>query len=98
MVVSDGLEARVAGFGDPFDIAVIDQVMPGMVGAEVVQVWRESGLTFPVIMLSAVQDERTRKQAIELGANAYLYKPVERHDLIAVVNDLLVDAELALDS
>jgi len=98
VVVTDGLEARVAGFGDPFDIAILDQVMPGMVGAEVVQVWRDAGLTVPVVMISAVQDERTRKQALELGANAYLYKPVEREDLIAVINELLVDAELALDS
>lgn len=46
-------------------------------------------LEVPVIMLTSNQEKATRKQARRAGANAYLTKPVDYHELIRVVGKLV---------
>lgn len=89
LIAADGDTALQLGLEQQFDLAVVDQVMPGRVGAEVVQAWRTAGIRAPVIMMSAMEDRRMRADALELGANSYLYKPVTRDELISEIERLL---------
>ena len=89
VTIANGSEALATGLETRFDLAILDQVMPGRVGVEVVQEWRAAGVTTPVIMVSGVRDERTRAEALAFGVDAYLFKPISGDDLIAEVNRIL---------
>ena len=79
--VHDGLEALDRGMKEPFDLMFLDQLMPTILGAEVLQLWREAGVDAPVIMLSGVEDEKMIIRCLELGANDFLHKPVNLKEL-----------------
>lgn len=72
----------------PFDIVLLDQVMPGLHGLEVLQAIRtyekEKGRRnpTPVIMLSGETDANTIVGSQDLGASAYILKPVEESVLL----------------
>ncbi len=59
------------------DAVLLDLRMPGMSGLEVLRCIRETDQELPVIMLSGMLDEETRRQVYELGAHACLLKPVD---------------------
>jgi len=89
ITTANGTEALEIGLTQHLDLAVMDQVMPGRVGAEVLQAWRAAEIDVPVIMVSAIEEPRMREQALELGASAYLYKPISSDELLAAVDRLL---------
>lgn len=69
-------------------VIVLDTVMPGMDGYEVLETLKEDQATehIPVVILSGSEDS---KVAMELGATHYLVKPIARGDLIKAVDDIL---------
>jgi DNA-binding response OmpR family regulator len=79
--VRDGLDALDRGMKEDFDLMFLDQLMPTMLGVEVLQLWREAGVDAPVIMLSGVDDEKMIIRCLELGANDFLHKPVNLKEL-----------------
>lgn len=89
ITTANGTEALEIGLSQDLDLAIMDQVMPGRVGAEVLQAWRSAGVDTPVIMVSAIEEPRMREAALELGASFYLYKPISSDDLLAAVERLL---------
>lgn len=89
VTIANGSEALASGLANHFDLAILDQVMPGRVGIEVVKEWRAAGVEIPVVMVSGVEDQRTRAEALALGVVAYLFKPVSGEDLIAEVGRVL---------
>jgi DNA-binding response OmpR family regulator len=89
ITTANGTEALEIGLSQHLDLAIMDQVMPGRVGAEVLQAWRSAGIETPVIMVSAIEEPRMRNAAIELGASFYLYKPISSDELLAAVERLL---------
>lgn len=89
ITTANGTEALEIGLNRELDLAIMDQVMPGRVGAEVLQAWRSAGVDTPVIMVSAIEEPRMREAAIELGASFYLYKPISSDELLAAVERLL---------
>ncbi|MDH5421907.1 MAG: response regulator [Acidimicrobiia bacterium] len=89
ITTANGTEALEIGLSRQLDLAIMDQVMPGRVGAEVLQAWRSAGIHTPVIMVSAIEEPRMREAAIELGASFYLYKPISSDELLAAVERLL---------
>ena len=80
-----------------FDLLVLDQKLPGMLGTELFARWRERQRTsdFGVIFLTGNYDESVAVEALRLGAVNFLYKPVSRDEFIAVVRRAVADAELA---
>lgn len=86
IVADDGPSAVSIGMSTPLDLALVDHVLPGMVGSEVVMTWRQADKTFPVIMISAVADEKTRTESLAIGANAYLSKPISHEELLETIN------------
>ena len=59
------------------DVMVLDLIMPGMTGADLLAWRRGSGkfLKLPIVVLSGAADEEQTRQALALGARAYLAKP-----------------------
>jgi DNA-binding response OmpR family regulator len=86
---ADGPEALAAGSDGDIDLAVVDHLMPGMLGTEVISRWREMGLDFPVLVLTAVDDGDTAVRSFELGADDYVRKPFEMSELTARINGRL---------
>lgn len=73
---------------------LLDLMLPDMSGLEMVQKLRREGSLkrIPWIVLTALDDETTRQRTRELGADAYLTKPLQPQALIDEVRELLVDA------
>jgi two-component system chemotaxis response regulator CheY len=88
---SDGMDAMRKLMGTRFDLALVDINMPVMDGLKLIQLVRkEEGLqSLPIVVITTEGSDSPRDQALELGANAYLTKPVEAGRVIKVVRELL---------
>ncbi len=72
-----------------FDLVLADVRLPGMTGFEMARKLRKRFPDLPLIMMSGMQDERNRKQAQEVGAEAFLAKPLDMPALIELVQRVL---------
>ena len=79
---------RQASFGD-FDAVVLDVMLPGMSGFEVVRRLRRQDNWVPVLMLSAKDGEHDQADALDDGADDYLTKPFSYVVLLARIRALL---------
>lgn len=70
------------------DIAVVDLVMPGMDGVELTRCLRERS-AIPIIVLSAIGEERRKVEVLEIGADDYVTKPFGTDELLARIRALL---------
>ncbi|WP_430335479.1 response regulator transcription factor [Rhodococcus sp. ACT016] len=71
----DGLDGFDAAVGGDFDVVVLDIMLPGKNGYDVVRELRQQGVWTPVLMLSAKDGEYDLADAFDLGADDYLVKP-----------------------
>jgi len=82
-------EAALKRVGDPaIDIVVLDRMLPGMDGVEVLERMRRAGVEKPVLMLSALGRAEQRIEGLDGGADDYLAKPFEPDELVARVRAL----------
>jgi len=70
------------------DVIVLDLLMPGMDGMALTRRIREHS-TVPIIILSAIGDERKKVEALELGADDYVTKPFSTEELLARIRSVL---------
>src|SRR5262247_3756296 len=89
-VAGDGAEAleRVAD-GSPWDLVVLDVMLPKHDGFSVLKTLREDGLQAPVLMLTARDSITDRVAGLDLGADDYLTKPFAFEEFLARVRALL---------
>ena len=73
----------VGAHGEAYDIAVLDLMLPGLDGLEICRRWREKGIGFPVIMLTARDSVEDRVIGLDVGADDYLPKPFAFDELSA---------------
>jgi DNA-binding response OmpR family regulator len=71
------------------DLLVLDVMLPGRSGFDVLRTLRSGGSTVPVIMLTARDDVIDRVAGLELGADDYVVKPFEPRELVARVGAVL---------
>ena len=64
------------------DCVIADIHMPGMSGLTMIDKMREDGSNVPVIVISALDPESMRAEALARGADAYFSKPVDSEDLL----------------
>jgi DNA-binding response OmpR family regulator len=88
-VASNGKEAleKVRTFAP--DLIILDIIMPMMDGREVLRHLRQAGDWTPIILLTQVGEATERAMALEEGADDYLNKPFDPHELIARVHAVL---------
>lgn len=85
-----GLERSVAVAPDVVpDVVLMDLVMPGIDGMELLGLFRERGFTAPVVVLTSDVQDSTRARCLDLGAAAFVNKPVQEVELRAVIDDVL---------
>ena len=93
-----GFEVRVAEDGEtalqsaadyPPDLLVLDVLMPRLDGREVLRRMRSAGNWTPVILLTQVGESSERAMALEEGADDYLNKPYDPHELVARIHAVL---------
>lgn len=77
-----------------YDLLILDIMLPGMMGLDVLREVRRNGTT-PVLMLSARGEETDRVLGLELGADDYLPKPCSPRELAARVRSILRRAAIA---
>ena len=82
-VATDGHQAYRMGMEMEHDLAILDQLMPGLLGIEVIEKWREAGVETPVIILTGVDDERTAVESLDRGAVDFVRKPFRLPELLA---------------
>lgn len=84
-VVHDGRSAyaRALPDGVPYDVLLLDWMLPGMDGVAVCRRLRDLGLTTPVLMLTARGEVRDRIHGLDAGADDYLPKPFDLDELLA---------------
>jgi two-component system nitrogen regulation response regulator GlnG len=105
LVKKEGFEALTAYEGekalnivrseDP-DLMLVDMMLPGMDGMEVMRQVKEIVPELPVVFITAHADARGAVNAIKAGAHDYLSKPFDNHEVIRVVHRALAERELKL--
>ncbi|WP_026842830.1 heavy metal response regulator transcription factor [Citrifermentans bremense] len=88
-VASDGLKGLAMARERDYDLIVLDLMLPGIDGFEVVKRLREGGSTTPVMILTARDEVHDRITGLQLGADDYLVKPYSFAELCARVQALL---------
>ena len=88
-VVNDGLSAYDYASGGDYDAVILDVMMPGLNGLEVLRRLREEGVKTPVMMLTARGEKDDRITGFDAGADDYLPKPFEPDELICRVRAML---------
>ena len=86
---ASGEEALAAVEADPPDLVVLDVMLPGLDGFEVLRRLRGAGCAVPVIMLTARDEDVDKIVGLELGADDYLAKPFNPRELSARVRAVL---------
>lgn len=90
-VIEDGLaaERRILINRTEYDIVVLDRMLPGKDGVSVCKNWRESDVTIPVLMLTALDTTDDKVVGLDAGADDYLAKPFAFKELLARIHALL---------
>ncbi|MGZ9585181.1 response regulator transcription factor [Paenibacillus marinisediminis] len=96
-LMKEGFEVREASSGyealslikqQPFDLLILDVMMPGMDGWQLCKTIRETE-TMPILMLTARSETKDKVHGLGIGADDYLTKPFEPEELVARVYSLL---------
>ena len=81
--VFDGGEAENYILTGDYDCVILDVMMPGQDGFEVLRKVRRKGNTTPILMLTAKSQIDDKVEGLDLGANDYLTKPFDSKELLA---------------
>ena len=87
--VFDGRLALAAIDQEQYDAVILDRMMPRLDGLSVVEMLRASGITVPIVMLTALSMASDKIDGLEAGADDYVVKPVDPHELIARVQAVI---------
>jgi heavy metal response regulator len=88
-VAPDGETGLAMGLDRPHDVIVLDVMLPGKSGVQVVRELRQAKVTAPVLLLTARDAVEDKVQGLDAGADDYLTKPFAFAELLARVRALL---------
>jgi len=72
-----------------YDLILLDVMLPGMSGFDILKQCRNKGITTPVIMLTAKAEELDKVLGLEFGADDYITKPFSLRELLARIKAIL---------
>jgi len=88
-VVADGVEAVRRALSEPFDLILLDVMLPNKDGFEVCRDLRRGGLSTRIIMLTAKTQEAEKILGLDMGADDYVTKPFSPRELRARIRAML---------
>jgi DNA-binding response OmpR family regulator len=88
-VARTGPEGLELGRSQPFDLIVLDLMLPGLSGLEVCQELRARRVLTPILMLTALDTTEDKIKGLRLGADDYLIKPFDVDELLARIEALI---------
>lgn len=71
------------------DLITLDNILPDMIGIDILKVLKEQGLESKIVMVSAVGQQSVIEEGLELGASDYIVKPFSPEEIIEVVNKVV---------
>ncbi|MEO0732959.1 MAG: response regulator transcription factor [Bacteroidota bacterium] len=91
--VGNGDQGLQLALNNPYDLIILDVMLPGMEGTEICRRIRGKEIDTPVLMLTAKSEEFDKVLGLEMGADDYITKPFSIREFIARVKALLRRAE-----
>jgi two-component system OmpR family response regulator len=85
---SSGTAGLARAGSNPFDVIILDRMLPDLDGIAIVTRLRKAGVGAPVLMLSALARSENRIEGLDAGVDDYLGKPYEPEELVARVRAL----------
>jgi len=82
-LIVDGHDALDKALEHRFDVLVVDRRLPGIDGVSIVETLRRSGMTTPMLILTALGTVQDKVRGLDAGANDYLVKPFDFDELFA---------------
>lgn len=92
-IAEDGKDGLTKILENNYDLVIMDVMMPNMSGFDVCRNVRKSGVTTPIILLTAKGEEIDKVLGLELGADDYVTKPFSLRELLARVKAILRRSE-----
>ncbi|ETB40522.1 transcriptional regulator, partial [Mycobacterium avium subsp. hominissuis 10-5606] len=89
VTVGNGVDGLAEATENPFDVVILDIMLPGRSGYEVLRRMRSNNVWTPVLMLTAKDGEYDETDAFDLGADDYLTKPFSFRVLVARLRALV---------
>lgn len=83
---ANGEEAIDLAFELQPDIITLDNILPDMIGTDILKVYKDEGLLSKVFMISAVGQESVIQEGMKLGAEDYIVKPFTSEQLVQALS------------
>ena len=84
----DGRDGLVLAAGEPYDVMIVDRMLPGLDGLAIVKTIRGAGVKTPVLFLTTMAGVDDRVEGLEAGGDDYLVKPFAFSELLARLHAL----------
>lgn len=83
---SNGEEAIDLAFELQPDYITLDNILPDMIGTDILKVYKDEGLKSRIVMISAVGQESVINEGLSLGAQGYIVKPFTTEQLLSALS------------
>jgi two-component system OmpR family response regulator len=87
-LAEEGREGLLAAAGNPFDVIILDRMLPEMDGLAILRTLRAARVRTPVLLLTALDGIDDRVEGLDAGADDYLVKPFAFVELLARIHAL----------
>lgn len=84
----DGIEGLQQAQSSEHDLIILDVMLPGLDGFDVLETLRNNGCTSRILLLTALEQTQSKIKGLNLGADDYLTKPFDFEELLARINAL----------
>lgn len=87
-IANDGIEGKILAENDIYDVIILDIMLPGLSGLDILKALRDEGKSVPVLLLTAKDSTKDKVKGLDMGADDYLVKPFVTEELLARVRAL----------
>ncbi len=88
-ICHDGYEGLLLAMQEACDMILLDRMLPGMMGEDILKRMRRDGISTPVIFITALGESIEKINGLDLGADDYLVKPFEMGELLARIRSVM---------